>query len=69
MKSEKEKSIKVNLLQHSTESDYKSIQFPVSAATNYNNWDTFAKFTSKAAIMAIVEEQTNAAELESPDPI
>jgi hypothetical protein len=30
---------------------------------------TFGKFTSKAAIIAIVEEQTNAAELDSPDPI
>ena len=29
---------------------------------------TLGKFTSKAAIIAIVEEQTNAAELDSPDP-
>lgn len=30
---------------------------------------TLGKFTSKAAIIAIVEAQTNAAELDSPDPI
>jgi len=30
---------------------------------------TFGKFTSKAAIIAIVEEQTNAAELDSPEPV
>jgi len=29
---------------------------------------TFGKFTSKAAIIAIVDEQTNAAELDSPEP-
>lgn len=30
---------------------------------------TFGKLTSEAAIIAIVEEQTNAAELDSPDPV
>lgn len=31
--------------------------------------DTLGKFRPNAANMAIVEEQTNAAELDSPDPI
>lgn len=30
---------------------------------------TLGKFSSNAAIIAIVEAQTNAAELDSPDPI
>lgn len=33
-----------------------------------NDQVTFGKFTSKAAIMEIVEEQTNAAELDNPEP-
>lgn len=35
-----------------------------------NQWliYTFWNFTLKAAIIAIVEEQTNAEELDSPDP-
>lgn len=30
---------------------------------------TLGNFTSKAAIIAIVDEQTNAAELDSPEPV
>lgn len=37
--------------------------------TNYNQQQTFGKFIPKAAIMAIVEEQTNAEELDSPEPV
>ena len=33
-----------------------------------NNRSTLGKLAPKAAIMAIVEEQTNAAELDNPEP-
>lgn len=37
-------------------------------ALNESMINTFWNFTLKAAIIAIVEEQTNAEELDSPDP-
>jgi len=39
-----------------------------SSRTWENNQSTLGKLAPKAAIMAIVEEQTNAAELDNPEP-
>lgn len=36
---------------------------------NYNKFCTFAKFLSRIAMIAIVAEQTRAAELDNPEPI
>lgn len=41
---------------------------PVLSIKLVNQLYTFGKFTLKAAITAIVEEQTNAAELDRPEP-